>query len=1499
MAIRLSDEEFDVLAGQGSPQDLDSLNPEELNYLQHRLSNREAGRTLANNRWTGFQYQPPPKPEGDLSGVAPGIPVPSLENKDRLARLRKAESIGAVPTNKGMVDLNALANGWRTPRQGSTLTERFAPELTPEQAPGLASPQFARNTARDAATLGLGTVDLLTLAPKAAYEMATQGPGPNTEAFGNMLAGSVQFAYDAITKTGGSAVDTLTKSLPGIGPYIHTYLQAAGIGEEEFQKAFLQNPVGITLTVLAPAMERGMKGQGEAAPEAGVAERRVNPAQRETFNAEMGRRIEEAKASFDMSDPKQAALIERGLSDALREEYYKRNQVGTPSPEEGIKGTPLDAEALGEKARAEAEKGMQETEALASEAKFQPPEEAPPAPPPEEGGPVLGSALGALQGLKFPERTTTPLGQIGVEVAQDLTSKVPSGALFDKGRWATEVVKAAKEKGLKVTGPQLDKLWSSEDVRIARTPMKQLNPEGFPAPKGEAKAFVREALDTRLGLSHFWTSRRAQMSTAMIRDLVKKDTNQLFNKNWKTLWRGLTPEENRDLYITRAANYSPDEYGAFVRAGEMSTKEAKAYIAETGTRLREDGSFFGPAKAGKTGIYRVFTPEQGKALLTAFSEKHPDLKPLLDTLFSVEEERQVLTPMGDAMPLRGYKNIREQYSVEGFKEVAEVNKIAQELGLIKEPLQFSYVPDLATTRSPRSVFGRLRNYLSFATAAARRKKTGSTFEAIYKGEATPDVGESTRLAREGLAIERIHNNAVLQHMALALEPIDPEVGIKPGYTALGRKMFGSAKWDRWLAQNERTFKEELGAHLDEGEVPEGSKRWQMTEGMKRMLSPMFEDQFVSSDPKWQGRHDAILNGAEAIIGAINTAKLVAPQTQVTQQLVGNTMLMGVKLLRDAYRPFIEAAIPDKEGQWLTNVNNSLIQLASDVRGLPQALSPKGLRRVPGEMLGETSVRDVAGGTANWRQVQAAALTGMRLSDTLYKRWSVESSLDSAARVAFNEAKKKGQVEGWKDASTTERLSIKSKWIDNYRSNVPREVELLSYLEMDTWAFDFENTNRVIRALRGTGDRSSPWRWVGLAGRMTIPYPTWIYKLYNNFYGELSNSFKQIAHPRSRKDFVNAVATVGAFTTALTAAYQWYSSHRPKDVEAANQALTPVGGGAAPPPQVGESDLPYPLRKSMRMPFNIKGEEYWNNIAQVPIISEAAYLYETTEGGVAPEDIFNSRMGLGILPQVLMIAKGASDNYNKNLPMAGKVGKFVATLPPGNVELNFIRKMRDPFRRDTTVVGDKWYQQFWRAFQDNYPILSERLQPAFRRGTKEFLMYNPKEVTLSFLIGNTTLPDEGERQAAISAAALAALEQTNMQYDEDQLRKILLPLMDQKGDTASTPLLKAIREGQANYEVKWLDLQLRMKRAFHTNGGGLEAASKVLTDYLATVEDPNIKGRLGKAAPPFLLKLEKGKALSPFLQDFLQAPPELQYQFAPQLNEQEKQKALQELPPQAQ
>jgi hypothetical protein len=486
---------------------------------------------------------------------------------------------------------------------------------------------------------------------------------------------------------------------------------------------------------------------------------------------------------------------------------------------------------------------------------------------------------------------------------------------------------------------------------------------------------------------------------------------------------------------------------------------------------------------------------------------------------------------------------------------------------------------------------------------------------------------------------------------------------------------------------------------------------------------------------------------------------------------------------------------------------------------------------------------------------------MRAIDWASKWANTEASIDGAARIAWLRAKRSGSLP---------KGAERNAWIRQWKENVPAPIRALAAIESDTWGgFDYSNLNRGMAAMRGSGPGGPTSRWVGLAGRATIPYPIFQYKKFNNFYGQVAFAMRDMLKFDDPTKQAHALATLAAFYTAWKAADMIYEGTRPKDLPTKDDEI---------PTQ--EKDLSYPLRKAMRLPL----EDMWANVADIPILGEAAYYRELERGGVGSEQVMNSQIGYGILPQALNIMMGMSDPFQpKEQSIPGKLGSMLATMVPGSPEAYAIRKVVDPFRRDVVGFKDPAGVAFKKALANHYPIASSYLPPLVGPN-KTFPQYDRNEVGLSFLYGNITLPDEASRAMAIQAARVAIMEKTDKEFNEDEIRRVLLPTITASGDTASSPLLRAVKEVELRYGVARLKMALDMKRAYVKGDRDMKTAIDIMLKAIERA-DPNDMKKLKKYGQELLVKLEKSENLDQFTLDFAEAPPEVQAEFIDDLNPQ--------------
>lgn len=1095
------------------------------------------------------------------------------------------------------------------------------------------------------------------------------------------------------------------------------------------------------------------------------------------------------------------------------------------------------------------------------------------APPPEKG--PAASFLGTQniyeylrdKGKQAPKSPMDVLAEVGAKIAHEIRGPVKGArvnALLNNEEWSRRMQAKMVENGLPpLTPADLQRLWHHPSVKLGRTGYPSgVDLRGAARPRGAWVAFMREAGHEGIGLG-IANMVREILHRKNLGIRVVRETEKPLKAAVKQAER-LSPDVETDLMLTLASVPVEGQPGAWLRFGTMSKAEAIAYIKETGSHILPDGLILDDPQhsvEGMTQIYKLVKADEAQGLIDKFRQEHPTAIPILETLMSKNKEIAEINVLGDQIPLLGFKHLREQYGIQGLTEEARLNELGRRLGLLdrNERYDIGYVPELAQLAAPRSSFGRLRNFLGFITAATRKRKTGAGLKGVWSKQATAKLIEGHRLSREGLIIEDAFNDGVTGALVLALEPIDPAVGVLPGNIPFTKHTFGTAgRFAKYLERNTDVFNQ-LGVHLDDGEPPAKRLRFQIRRGLADMLKPMFEDPFVSSDPAFQAAHDKLYSALDGLVSTANAARLTGLSTQLGQSARANAMMYAGRALRDAYRPLFAAMRGGPEGR-LGEAADAMVQAISTIKAIPASLRPSVRDRIPLEALGESAARDLIGGPGKLRQIQSAVLTPMRAMDWASKWANTEASLDGAAHIAWNQAKRRGQVKG----------ADKAQWIANYKENVPASVRALAAIESDAWGgFDFANVNRAVASVRGTHLGGPTSKWWGLAGRSIVPYPIFTYKKINNFYGQIAfamNDAMKFGDPKSQ---VNGLATLAAFYTMYKVLDSLYESKRPTDLPAEVE-----GTGET----VGEADLPFYQRKSMRLPL----DEKWSQVSDVPILGEIAFINELQRRGVTLDEVMNSQIGLGIAPQFVHIMMGYSDKFQpKEASTANKMGTFVGSLLPAGPEFNVARKLYDPFRRDITAFRDPAHAAFYKAIANRYPVLSNNLPVALGRD-KSILKYDPKEVTLSYLWANTTGPDEQDRALSIAQAKIAVMEKLNQEFTEDQIRATLMPLVDQEGYSKSTPLLKRQRDVEMALRVKALKLDLDMKRTYYTThdeAKTIQAAMAVINS--APVE---LRSALSKRIKSNLATFITAEKVDPFLLDLKDAPPSVQLEFLPKPEE---------------
>jgi hypothetical protein len=510
------------------------------------------------------------------------------------------------------------------------------------------------------------------------------------------------------------------------------------------------------------------------------------------------------------------------------------------------------------------------------------------------------------------------------------------------------------------------------------------------------------------------------------------------------------------------------------------------------------------------------------------------------------------------------------------------------------------------------------------------------------------------------------------------------------------------------------------------------------------------------------------------------------------------MIYSAKVIRDFYRESIMLAMKDTQA-WQA----PYVETLADFRALGTSLKPSVRARIPAELLGSTFLDELTMGSTvarlggKWLQ-----RNGFNHADIYTKRLIVEAVYDANARQAWALAKKTGETGG----------VSKKAFIENWKKAVPKDIESLAYREMDTWGgYDYQNV--------------APWLEKAKkvkTFRAVIPYPTYYYKLFNTYreiFGvrNVATLFNSKASKRTR---ANAAANL---LTGATMTYLLW------DILDDQGEL---------PKEITEQDIPYEYQRFGRVKVpgaitkGIAGEEFnegaWVRLYDIPFVGDIMAAKAIFGNELSAGDYFNDRIALGPLFNIVAITAGLSNRFNRDLPVASRMGREIASWVPLHAEANAVRKLIDPHKREAGKMDKETssFKNFFSGFAEYYPMLSYLLDERYSKTRQRFPMYHPMEATLSYFLLNTHFIDEQERERAIVLARHSGLADEKQVLEKERSRQLAKDTLDERGFTLGGKIKRAAKLDERELEIKTAKLkwQVEIEKAFQ-EGGAAGAAQR--------------------------------------------------------------------------
>lgn len=1036
-------------------------------------------------------------------------------------------------------------------------------------------------------------------------------------------------------------------------------------------------------------------------------------------------------------------------------------------------------------------------------------------------------------------------------------------------QWARSMREEMRGLGnVQLTRSHLERLWKSDEVRatsnLHRSALKT-PPWEPPRPQGKQRVMMRER--GAMGGVAYDIVRRGQERINLGLRLLDEDS--------KRQYKGVSQKGKDALVVTLAGipgkTGEAYRYGAIAKAGVEKAYAGKTRILPKAGTILPDGRFVGFDRAdGKSAqTYRVLWGDEARARHEELIRDHPEAAKVLDQILA-REEPPIITVMGDELPSRSRSIAKERFKIKGMTEEEALDAHALAIKAYGDgpstetiPNEFSYIPE-AYTHAASTVSGRVRNAMKAKVAAVRRNKTGAIAEAVRRGEAKLDIQKGFRNARQALHVQEVTDSVARDLLMILPEKITAEdkaaAKEHPGglvgylesqkYRVFSRTgLYGeSAKFRAFVLRNKEFF-EEAGIDIPntvEASHLAGGKALKIPSVVVDMLAPGFVEKSGSVDPRHREFHQSLQRVAGNMVGAVNVWRLTAPATG-NRNIIGNEMLFASKLLRDFYEEAVSHVL-DKE----TRVA-PFVRTLADIRAIGTALTKETRNRIPREMLGSTWLDEAekSGGIARAGGFVLRKVMGYNVRDLYTKRVIKESVIDAVARQTYAIAKRDGKLNG----------RSKAKFLEDYKGNVPPEIESLAYREMDLWGMDYANVNPIIEKLKSTP-----------LGRALVPYPSYFAK-YGNILWEMGHPENVLraagVGATSPKQRARAIANLLSLGTMMGAAFALVR-HNKDEL----------------PDEISEQDLPLEVQHYGRskipakaVPWADEKDGYWVRLMDLPFIGEAMAADAIWAGDMNVGDYINDRLALGPLYNLVSIMAGLVNRYNKDMPPGAALGREVAGWFPMHAEGNLVRRLVDPLKRKPYDETDKSYMRnFARGFAEQYPILSSLLRPRVSAVRLKAATYQPGEALMSYGLLNIHAINEDERAMAVKLAEASKLDDQIKLLRDDQIERYVTSAMNSSGWTLAGEIKTAGKLEKVEGENELLKKQtlIRLLKAFRDDGfdGALAAAREVAGKEQKRPGWPDV----AEAMDRLLKGLEKREKAGVAFEQWEKAPHEVQEKY---------------------
>lgn len=1051
--------------------------------------------------------------------------------------------------------------------------------------------------------------------------------------------------------------------------------------------------------------------------------------------------------------------------------------------------------------------------------------------------------------------------KMGAFVAEALAREAATIAV-DFAQWSAQVTRHLAQQGKQITKAELQRLWNSPQVLSARMVMaNQTALAQAPRARGQLAAFVREA--GKQGHEAWHRIRRTMEDIDLETRMIREDEARRFGKWYhKLVGKPVLTKAERNVLPMIAEVVTKGEDGTLQFGGIMRADEVTATDITPGYKFGQqlpDGRIVGAeitTGSGKgTGTfqtYRVMWPDEAQQLYQEFRQTYPNAARTLDDFLSTREAPIAETYVEGGTAPFARDVLKNKYGVEGLTQVemetaaaaieqAYGNVAAQHGGV---PMRMLWVPDYI--QQTNSFVGRVRNVFKHYLAGPKRFKTGATRERVLAGEAVRDFATGTTKARIELMREN-HLNDLADALirGLAVERPRDAAGratLPTGYVPLSRALYGTdPKWLTWAQKRWQPLKE-FGIDLD-------GESHMISAKLAERLAPMFSRKAESVNANYRQMMKLMDQLAGEGLTMVQGGLLTAPAS-ATLNLVTNSLLMTTKSVRDLFQGIYNTALFN---QGDAPVGTNFASLLADI-------NPATTLRAGADTMLETFHMDPRFGTppaekvgtSFWKELQQGGMFNpinrainvplrylFQPPDAFARKWVTEAAQQAAAHRAWMEAKR---------AKATGGLT-RDEFIAKYRAAIPDEINNLAWAEMDTFgAYDYWNVNKGIE-----------WVKQSKLGRGLALYPTYVYKLLNNTYGELIGPRTQwdvIGYPkhRNRKRLANGLANLSA------AAFMFKMAGEIYDAANGDEDQLPEGVKEGDLSKLAASEGVPDVSKKGRVKVpgtdDAEGNSRFISVLSLPFFNEQMLYRDMMGGKYDAADHFNQLLSSGPLFNYAALMAGMADKYNQGKAYGTRLGQETAAYVPFARYSRLARIIQDPHQRDTERVGQSEWINFRNAMMDNYPWLSAQMKERVSGRNQSMKMYDQGDATLSFLLMNTKRIDEADREWLKRAAHVEWMAKVRSQYNEDKLREDIKVMADLEGRTPATRILGAKATDDQELEARFQRARLAMLLEDELVAGGRQAAIKRLREELGQIKDVIVVADLASYFPNFIAQLEE-------------------------------------------